>query len=151
MQLTNLLTPRSTLVDVPGISKKRLLESIAEFVADLFPENDPEDIFDGLIERERLGSTGIGEGVAIPHCRIESCQEIIGVLMRLQDPIDFDAIDKAPVDLVFTLLVPTTAVDTHLQALQTIATNFNEASYRDKLRAASSDFELYEAAVDPEF
>ena len=148
MRIAQFLTPGRTLIGVPGGSKKRLFETIAEFAANLHPETDAEDIFDGLIDRERLGSTGVGEGVAIPHCRLENCSEIIGILMRLDDPIDFDSIDNLPVDLVFTLLVPAEATNDHLLALQLIAEIFSQQDRRDQLRAATSDNELYLAATE---
>ena len=148
MQMKKLLTPQCTLAGVSGVSKKRLLETIADFASTLFPETDSEDIFDALIERERLGSTGVGEGVAIPHCRLKKCDDAIGILMQLTDPIDFDSIDGAPVDLVFTLLVPEAAVNSHLESLQVIATNFYQQEYRDALRSSTNDMELYAAATE---
>ncbi len=148
MRINKLLTPECTLAGVSGVSKKRLFETIADFASTLFPETDSEDIFDCLIERERLGSTGVGEGVAIPHCRLEKCDAAIGILMQLSEPIDFDAIDSVPVDLVFTLLVPEAAVNSHLESLQVIATNFNKPEYREALRNAQTDMELYVAATE---
>ena len=149
MLIENLITPERTLTGVPGGSKKRLLETISDFVSQLHPETDAEDIFDCLIERERLGSTGIGDGVAIPHCRLESCEEPIGLLFCLDVPINFDAIDSQPVDLIFALLVPKDAVDEHLKALQAIAERFSNSDYRDKLRQSETDEELYLAATSP--
>lgn len=147
MLIEQLITPERTLSGVPGGSKKRLLETISDFVSQLHPETDSEDIFDALIERERLGSTGIGDGVAIPHCRLKNCDKAIGILFRLDQPIDFDAIDKQPVDLIFALIVPDDAVDEHLKALQTIAEHFSQPGYRQHLRQAETDEALYLAAI----
>ncbi len=149
MLIEELITPERTLSGVPGGSKKRLLETISEFVTQLHPETDAEDIFDALIERERLGSTGIGEGVAIPHCRLKICDEAIGILFTLKEPIDFDAVDSKPVDLVFALLVPEDAVNEHLKALQIIAERLKDPAYKYHLRQAKTDEELYRAAISP--
>jgi len=77
-------------------------------VAQFYPELDENQIFNNLVARERLGSTGIGQGIAIPHCRLEDCKRVVGALLTLSEPIDFDAIDNEPVDLLFVLLVPRT-------------------------------------------
>lgn len=147
MQIAQFLSPEYTLAGVKGGSKKRLLETISEFVSNQKPALDAEIIFDSLIERERLGSTGLGEGVALPHCRLNACNDIIGLLMQLEKPIDFDAVDSQPVDLVFALLVPEQAVDEHLLALQAIAEKFSDQEYRLALRQAEDNEQLYTAAT----
>jgi len=143
----DILTPERTLMDVQVTSKKKLLEFLAGFIAEQLGEASPDDIFDRLLGRERLGSTGIGEGIAIPHCRLRQCEEAIGVLMRLEEPVDFDAIDRKPVDLVFALLVPEEATEQHLQILAMLARNFSEAEYRDALRNAPDANRLYLRAL----
>jgi PTS system nitrogen regulatory IIA component len=145
--ISDLLSEGRCITDVPATSKKKLLEQLAEIVSEAVPDGTQDAIFDSLLAREKLGSTGIGEGVAIPHCRLPQCHQAIGVLFRLSEAIDFDAIDKQPVDLVFALLVPQEATDEHLQVLATLAKNFNEASFRDGLRAATSDQEFYQQAI----
>ncbi len=142
------LTPARTLDGAPGGSKKRVLENISEFIAESLPELEAEEIFNGLINRERLGSTGLGEGVAIPHCRLESCSTALGALIKLPEPIDYDAIDGEPVDLLFVLLVPVEATEEHLQLLASLAERFNQPSFRAQLRAAQGSEALYKAAVD---
>lgn len=147
MHIEQFLSPECTLAGVQGGSKKRLFETIARLVSSKYPGIDRESTYDSLLERERLGSTGLGEGVALPHCRIVNCKQIIGFLLQLAEPIDFDAIDGQPVDLVFVLLVPQEAVDEHLLALQAIAEQFGQASFRTRLRQAQSDKQLYLAAT----
>lgn len=143
----DILTPERTLIDVQVTSKKKLLEFLAGFIAEQLGEASPDDIFDRLLGRERLGSTGIGEGIAIPHCRLRECEEAIGILMRLEEPVDFDAIDRKPVDLVFALLVPEEATEQHLQILAMLARNFSEADYREALRNAPDASRLYQRAL----
>ncbi|WP_421869399.1 PTS IIA-like nitrogen regulatory protein PtsN [Motiliproteus sp.] len=133
---------------VPGNSKKRVLERISEMIAEQTPDLDAEDIFSGLIGRERLGSTGIGEGIAIPHCRLENCRNSVGALVRLQEAVDFDAIDGQAVDMLFVLLVPEEATEAHLQILAALAEMFSQADVRERLRLTESADELYKAAVD---
>ncbi len=135
---------------VPGNSKKRVLEQISELIAEQSPNLDAEELFSGLIGRERLGSTGIGEGIAIPHCRLESCKQTTGALIRLREPIDFDAIDGQSVDLLYVLLVPTEATEAHLQTLAALAEMFSNADIRNRLRNTESADQLYQTAVDYE-
>lgn len=149
MNIERMLSPECTIAGASGDSKKRVLELLAHTLHKVHPILDEEEVFDRLLERERLGSTGIGEGVAIPHCRLPRCCDIVGVLVQLNSPINFDAIDNQPVDLVFALVVPEEATDDHLQALQTIAENFSQANYRERLRAASDQQNLFQAAIDP--
>lgn len=147
MQITEFLTPDCTLCGITGGSKKRLFETIAQFAGELNVELDPEDVFDGLLTRERLGSTGIGDGVAIPHCRLPECDKTIGILMTLEQPIDYDSMDGTPVDLVFTLLVPENEANTHLEALKAIAEKFSQPLFRSALREATENQILYDRAT----
>jgi len=149
MNIQRLLSPECTLTAVPGDSKKRVLELIARTLTQAHPILDEEEIFDSLMARERLGSTGIGEGVGIPHCRLHNCCDTVGVLLQLNKPIDFDAIDSQPVDLLFALVVPEEEADNHLLALQAVAESFSQSDYRDRLRAAANRDELYHAAISP--
>ena len=107
MQLSDIITPERVVSSLEGASKKRVLELTAEFIAEE-SQMDSEDIYQGLIDRERLGSTGIGYGVAIPHCRMASLStdEAYGYLIQLNQGVDFDSIDGQPVELLFVLLVP---------------------------------------------
>ena len=144
MSIQELLTPTSTLAGVDGVSKKRVLETISEQIATLSGELDADEVFTGLIGRERLGSTGIGSGVAIPHCRCAGCEEPLGILMTLEEPIDFDSIDAQPVDMLFTLVVPEEATDEHLQLLAGVAELFSNEESCSKLRQASTNEALFD-------
>ncbi len=146
MKLHSILSPGRTFNSVPGTSKKRSLEKIAHIIYEDNPTLDPNQIFDSLIARERLGSTGLGEGIAIPHCRLKSCHQITGCLIKLEQAIDFDAIDGNPVDLLFVLLVPDEAHDEHLAVLAKLAGLFSDNHFCEQLRSAKSDQELYQAA-----
>ncbi|PKH58992.1 MULTISPECIES: PTS sugar transporter subunit IIA [unclassified Halomonas] len=144
MTLETILPPERVLFDVPGGSKKRVLEFYSTFIAQNIPSLDSQEVFSRLIGRERLGSTGIGNGVAIPHARSPHCNAPIAGFLKLAEAIDFDAIDGDPVDLVFVLLVPEEADDTHLSLLGQVATIMNDADTRQQLRKATSQRELLE-------
>lgn len=147
MNIEAIITPSRTLCGIEGISKKRALEILATTIAEDVPAIDADDLFRRLIARERLGSTGIGHGIAIPHCRVGNCEETLGALITLKEPIDFDAIDAEPVDVLFAMLVPEHAHDEHLQTLASLASVLNNASYRDSLRQANTDQDLYQVAI----
>ncbi|PCJ39475.1 MAG: PTS IIA-like nitrogen-regulatory protein PtsN [Moraxellaceae bacterium] len=147
MQVSEIITPERTCIGLEGSSKKRVLEQAAEFIAQQSPELDPNVLFDNLINREKLGSTAIGKGVAIPHCRINHCNRVLGTLIRLNNAVDFDAIDNEPVDLLFVLLVPESATDEHLQALSQIASRFNNDELTSSLRSAEGHQSLYDCFV----
>ena len=148
IRLENILTPGRSLVSVPGGSKKRVLEQIASLVATELTELDEQDIFESLIAREKLGSTGFGNGIAIPHCRLAGCNAPISAVLRLDSAVDFDAIDGAPVDLLFVLLVPEAATDEHLELLRQIASMLDRSEVRERLRQAQSSEALYQVVVD---
>ena len=146
MDIADILTPSRTLCNTPGTSKKRALERVAEFICQDIPGLDAGVLFKQLICRERLGSTGIGHGIAIPHCRLDGCQQITGALVKLTDPVDFDAADNQPVDLLLVLLVPEQACDEHLLVLKRLAELFNSASTRKAMRRAEDSHSLYHIA-----
>ncbi|WP_298634664.1 PTS sugar transporter subunit IIA [uncultured Umboniibacter sp.] len=143
MELAHLLTPETTRAHARVSSKKTCLELVAKIASDSLGVSDSE-LFKALFERERLGSTGLGNGIAIPHCRISNCQNIIGVLLTVETPIDFDAPDNLPVDVVCALIAPREATSAHLQALAAIAERFNDEKFVDQLRQTSSTTQLYE-------
>jgi PTS system nitrogen regulatory IIA component len=145
--IEDILTQEHTLKDVSISSKKKLLEYLAAFVANQMPNSSASDIYERFLARERLGSTGIGEGIAIPHCRLSQCQKPLGVLLKLDEAIDYDAIDHRPVDLVFALLVPEQADSQHLQVLGMLARNFTDVEYREALRNAPDAQHLYQRAI----
>jgi PTS system nitrogen regulatory IIA component len=148
MNIADILTPARALCNAPGTSKKRALESIADFISQDIPSLDANALFKQLICRERLGSTAIGHGIAIPHCRMEGCTQITGALVKLAQPVDFDAMDDKPVDLLFVLLVPEQACEEHLQILKGLAQLFNSADTRNALRQAGDSLTLYEIAIN---
>jgi PTS system nitrogen regulatory IIA component len=148
IRLENILTPGRSLVSAPGGSKKRVLEQIASLVASELPELDEQDIFESLIAREKLGSTGFGNGIAIPHCRLPGCLAPLSAVLHLDAAVDFDAIDGAPVDLLFVLLVPEAATDEHLELLRQIASMLDRGEVRERLRQAQSSEALYQVVVD---
>lgn len=147
IRLEHILTPARSQVNVPGGSKKRVLEYIAHLFASDQPEIDEDSLFDNLIAREKLGSTGFGSGIAIPHCRMSGCTTPLGAILHLDNHVDFDAIDGAPVDLLFVLLVPETATDEHLELLRQIAELFNDDSVLDRLRQSRDSVALYDAVL----
>jgi len=133
--VAKLLAPDHTVVDLPASSKKRLFEQAGL----LFENHDGlarSIVYESLFARERLGSTGLGQGVAIPHGRIKGLKEALGAFIRLAQPIPFDAPDGAPVTLVFVLLVPEKATEKHLQILSELAQMFSDKALRDEMTGA---------------
>jgi PTS system nitrogen regulatory IIA component len=148
IRIETILTPGRSIVNAPGGSKKRVLEQIAHLVARDLQGLDPHSIFEMLIAREKLGSTGFGNGIAIPHCRLAGCYSPISAILHLDAPIDFDAIDGAPVDLLFVLMVPEEATDAHLQLLRQVAALLDRDDVRERLRQAADSEALYQVVVD---
>ena len=134
MKLSEILSPECIRLDSDATSKKRVLESVSQLLADTDEELSAREVFDCLIAREKLGSTGLGQGVAIPHGRLSGLDKTIGVFLRLPKGVDFDAPDNEPVDLVFALLVPKESTEEHLQVLASIAGYFNSKGSGDALR-----------------
>ena len=145
--LAQLLTPERTACKVPGLSKKRLFETLAGIISEDQISLSYDEVFSQLIAREKLGSTGLGQGIAIPHCRIANCTHPIGTLMTLESAVDYDSMDNEPVDLLFALLVPEEAQQQHLDILAAIARLFSQKSFCSALRGASSNEELHHIAV----
>jgi len=148
IRLETILTPGRSLVNVPGGSKKRVIEQIANLIGREVPDLDTQTVYEALLAREKLGSTGFGNGIAIPHCRLKGCTQPVSALIHLDAPIDYDAIDGAPVDLLFVLLVPEAATDAHLELLRQIASMLDRKEVREKLRSASSNEALYQVVLD---
>lgn len=143
MQILDILSPERAQTSVAASSKKRVLEQAAGIVSKALGAGDmTEQVFDALLARERLGSTALGEGVAVPHCRLAGCTHTTGVLLQLATGIDFDSPDNLPVDLLFILVVPAQATDEHLQLLGRVAALFNDADTRTALRQARTGSEL---------
>lgn len=149
MQIASLLTPQRTQVNTPGSNQKRVLEHLSLFIAEDIAENiHPDDIFDALIEREKLGTTGIGQGIAIPHCRMDGLQQAYGSFFKLEQAIDFDAVDDQAVDLLFVLLVPPDACDQHLQTLASLAQAFSQTQTCERLRNSKTALDLYNNLIN---
>ena len=138
-----LLNPAHVLVDLSASSKKRLFEQ-----AGLMFENQDgiarSQVFDSLFARERLGSTGLGQGVAIPHGRIKGLKEALGAFIRVAQPVPFDAPDGTPVSLVFVLLVPEKATEKHLQILSELAQMFSDRALREAMGTAPDAAALFQ-------
>lgn len=137
IQLSEVLTSDHIWLDVELPSKKKTLEWLSECFGAAQVGLSSDEVFSQLSEREKLGSTGVGHGVALPHCRLEQCQAPIAMALRLAEPIAYDAVDNKPIDLVFALVVPGAADRQHLELLAQIAKRFGDAQRRDTLRAAS--------------
>ena len=144
MQVTELLDiERISCADDVG-SKKRLLEQMSQLIANGQTELSQDQIFDSLISRERLGSTGLGHGVAIPHARLQNSDKTLAAVIKLRRGVDYDAPDHQPVDLLFALLVPENSTEEHLQLLAQLAEMFSDTDFVGKLRAANDTDALYQ-------
>jgi PTS system nitrogen regulatory IIA component len=142
MLISDLLSPERILCDVHSSSKKRLLELISEELARNSGELSKREIFESLCARERLGSTGLGKGVAIPHGRVKGTQHVEVSFFRLRKPLPFDAVDGEPVDLLFALAVPEDCSEDHLKLLSQIAELFSDPDLLHELREAENSGRL---------
>lgn len=147
MQLEDILSPERCHCKVTWSSKRRILTNISEIIGDQFNSLEPEPIYDSLMAREQLGSTGLGKGIAIPHCRVASCTGIIGSLITLAEPVDYDAIDGRPVDILFVLIVPEQKSDDHIKTLAKLAELFSDEDLCFTLRQTQSNEDLYNIAI----
>jgi nitrogen PTS system EIIA component len=145
IDLHHILDLHCVQVGLEAGSKKRAIELGSELIERNYIGISARALFDQLMARERLGSTGLGEGIAIPHCRSDAVSDIVGSLLRLAQPIEYDAPDGEPVDLLFLLVVPKDSDDDHLKVLAQLARIFGDASNRRRLRAAETPGELYDA------
>jgi PTS system nitrogen regulatory IIA component len=140
--IAKLLPESNVIIDLDVSSKKRVFEH-----AGLMFENNNSvsrsQVFESLFAREKLGSTGLGQGIAIPHGRIKSLKEAVGAVVRTRQPIPFDAPDAQNVSIIFVLLVPDRATELHLQILSELAQMFSDKAFRDKLLASSTAAELH--------
>ena len=141
--ISPLLKPENVLADLDVSSKKRLFEHAAQLIQTSH-QVDAQEVFESLFSREKLGSTALGYGIAIPHGRIKHLSETACAFARLKAPIDFDAPDNQPVDLVFVLLAPAAATDVHLQILGELAAMFSDEDFRAQLRTAADASELHQ-------
>lgn len=146
--INRILTLERCHCRLDGFSKKRILSTISQLMEQTVPALDGEQVYQALMAREQLGSTGLGNGIAIPHCRLETCTGIVGSLIRLQKPIDFDAVDGKPVDLLFVLIVPVEHTDEHVKTLAHLAKMFSNGKFCSQLRQTEdrdSLFQVYQS------
>jgi PTS system nitrogen regulatory IIA component len=144
MQVADILTLDRTACDVAVTSKKRALEVLSLLISGGADSLSPNDVLDCLRAREKLGSTGLGHGVAIPHGRTRHCERAIGAFLRVREGVDYDAADREPVDLMFALLVPERSTDEHLQILARLAELFSDADLRQRLRGCDDCAAIYD-------
>jgi len=148
MEIEDLLTADSVIADFKASSKKQVIQSLARQMAQKTGLCERE-IFANLLDREKLGSTGVGKGVAIPHARIAGLEQIIGLFARLSSPVDFDSVDDRPVDLVFLLLAPVEAGTDHLKALARVSRLLRDEAVCTKLRLTKENGALYAMLASP--
>ena len=142
MPLTDILTPQAILPSVKAGSKKQLLQELAAFAASQSGLSE-SDVYEALVQRERLGSTGIGHGIAIPHGKLPKLNQLFGIFARLEKPLDFEALDGEPVDLIFLLLAPEGAGADHLKALSRVARALRDPAIAQKLRKSHDASALF--------
>ncbi|KZK77772.1 Nitrogen regulatory protein [Pseudovibrio sp. W64] len=149
MDLNELLRPEAVIANLKANSKKQALQELAERASEICGETE-RDIFDTLLQRERLGSTGVGNGIAIPHGKIVDLDGLHGLFARLDKPIEFDSLDDQPVDLIFVLLAPEGAGADHLKALARVARLLRDSDVASKLRATTDAAAIYSILTHPQ-
>lgn len=147
MEIVDLIAPENVLANLRATSKKQALQDLAKRAAAATGETE-RVIFSVLMKRERLGTTGVGNGIAIPHGKLDSLDGLYGLFARLEKPIDFDAIDDRPVDLIFLLLAPEAAGADHLKALARVSRLLRNKSTCEKLRGTDDEEALYALLID---
>lgn len=147
MEINDLITPESVIGSLRATSKKQALQDLADKAAIITGQHE-RAIFDVLMERERLGTTGVGNGIAIPHGKLPNLEQLYGVFARLEEPVDFQSIDDQPVDLVFLLLAPESAGADHLKALARVSRLLRDKGTCEKLRGTNSADSLYALLTD---
>ncbi|WP_111978296.1 PTS IIA-like nitrogen regulatory protein PtsN [Algibacillus agarilyticus] len=149
MDITSLISPDCVFCAVPATSKKKLLQVVSELAAQhLSGQVEEHDILDAFLSREKLGSTGIGNGIALPHGRLANCDKGLTFLITTEESIDFDAIDNQPVKIFFALLAPESECQTHLKSLATIAEKLSNKDVVKRIKLASTNNELYQAITE---
>jgi len=142
MEIIDLINTESVVANLRASSKKQALQDLARKAADITGQHE-RMIFDVLMERERLGTTGVGNGIAIPHGKLDSLDKLYGIFARLETPIDFQSIDEQPVDLIFLLLAPESAGADHLKALARVSRLLRDKTVCEKLRGTDQAEALY--------
>lgn len=148
MLLEQIIKPDGVLCNATARSKKHSLEILSELLVRCTPEISSDVIFRCLNDRERLGCTGLDQGVAFPHCRIDDVESSTAVLIKLSDPVDFDAHDGEPVDLIFGMMVPSELDDSHRKDIKMVTQVLADEGLRSRLRSMNTSSELYAALVD---
>lgn len=148
MHIGSLLKPNCVASPAKASSKKRALELVSKLMAETNPDLSANDVFDSLINRERLGSTGMGGGVAIPHGRLSGLDTAVAAMVKLEQGVDFDAPDREPVDIICSLIVPEECTDEHLKLLASIAEMFSNHEARDAIRQSQSGQQLFDLITD---
>ena len=148
MTLDSLISPESVLCNAQARSKKHCLEILSQLLAQTNPEIPSEEIFSKLVERERLGCTGLNRGTAFPHCRIEGLDQSSGALIRLSSPVDFDSADGESVDLIIGLMVPSDLNESHYADVKLITSLLEDEALQEALRSAKTSNELYRTLID---
>ena len=143
MDVANILKPESVHCEVDARSKKHALELVSEALADTCEAYSAEEILDGLIHRERLGCTGLGRSVAMPHTRVSGLKDSIGAFLQLNKAVDFDSIDDEPVDLIFGLLVPDDCDDDQIREVRELIEKLGDSVLQQQLRDAEAPAQLY--------
>jgi PTS system nitrogen regulatory IIA component len=144
MHLDEIISPERALFNVHVTSKKRALELLSGLLTKMQPTLDRNEVFESLCNRERLGSTGLGYGVALPHGRVDKNEQTIGAFLQLAESVDFDSVDNQPVDLLFAMLVPENSTNEHLNMLAELAELFSREEVREKLRKVTDSSELFD-------
>ena len=148
MQLSDLISPGRIGCNLDAQSKKRALEQLSELISQDQDTITSTQVFDSLLSRERLGGTGVGHGVAIPHGRLRNSKQTLGAFIKLARGVDYDAADKQPVDLLFALLVPEESTEEHLQILAQLAAMFSDEAMREKLRHAQTTADIHKLLLE---
>ena len=142
MQITDIITPKAIKSVAKSVGKKRVLQEISQLAAPIYGI-DENIAFDALQERENLGPTGVGEGVAIPHARIEGLDRVVGVFFRMEKAIEYDSVDRQPVDLIFALFAPVDSGVDHLKALALVSRSLRDPAVKAKLRSNADESTLF--------
>ncbi len=145
--IDQILAPECVCSNVSAASRKRTLQVLGEILAGADPDISAQAVFDRLVARERLGSTGLGEGCALPHARVPGLGRTLAAFLRLGRGVDFDSPDHEPVDLVFGLLVPEESTDEHLEILAAIARVFSDERVRSSIRSADEPARIRDVLV----
>jgi PTS system nitrogen regulatory IIA component len=143
IELSDILSPQGVFIDLkPCSSKRQVLKELADHAAGLV-DIDAQQLLEALMERERLGTTGVGHGIAIPHARLDQLNKVVGLFARLSEPIDFEALDDQPSDLIFMLLAPNSADADSLKALARVSRVLRDSGLQQRLRQARDTDAVY--------